>query len=355
MNGTAGAISAWDSLEGVSDPLENPFLSGHEDALDHLASQFASGRMHHAWLLSGPRGIGKATLAAHFAGHVFRHPDPASAPSEFVAVQPGDAEQGKIAGGAHPNLLHLRRPWNADGKRWRTQLTVDEIRRVNHFFATSRGEDNWRIVIVDPADDLNANAANALLKILEEPPPRSLFFVLAQSPRGLLPTIRSRCRKLALRPLGEAALMRALAALGMGDDLSEEARTLLATLSGGSVRRAIVLIRSDGLALHQSMEALLAEIARPDWTAIHRLAGELAQPRNEDRYRLLLDLAHDRIARSIRGASAGEGSAGSDLSTLARHAEVWEKTRRSAALAQAFNLDRKQVVLNLFQAFHEAS
>ncbi|MEQ8827963.1 MAG: DNA polymerase III subunit delta', partial [Parvibaculum sp.] len=183
-------IDAWDRLEGIPDPLENPLLAGHGDVLDHLALHYASGRMHHAWLVTRPRGIGKATKAARFAAQVFRNPDPATAPGKYLPVGPDDATERRIASGAHPNLLHLRRPWDDRRKRWKTRLSVDEIRRLNHFFTTTPGQNTWRIVIVDTTDDLNTQAANALLKNLEEPPPRTLFFVLAHSAKGLLATIR---------------------------------------------------------------------------------------------------------------------------------------------------------------------
>lgn len=352
-------LEAWDSLPGVPDPLENPVLVGHDEILHRLASLYASGRMHHGWLISGPRGIGKATLAAHFAGHVFRNPDPASAPHEFVRPEQSDAMQSRIARGAHPNLLHLRRTWNAQTKKWRTVLPVDEIRRVNHFFATSAAEAGWRIVIIDAADDLNTNAANALLKALEEPPSPTLFFILAHSPRGLLATIRSRCQKLSMQPLGNEQLLEALAAVGLADDLKPGDRDLLTALAGGSVRRAITLLADDGLPLYREFERLLSGISAPDWTAIHKLAGELAPVRAEGRYRLLLEMAHDRVAGDLRrnglSLASGQSKSGQDLSVLARNAEVWEKTRRSAALADSYNLDRKQVILNLFQAFHEAA
>lgn len=350
------SIDAWDRLEGIPDPLENPVLAGHGDVLDHLALHYASGRMHHAWLMTGPRGIGKATMAARFAAHVFRNPDPATAPGTYLSVGPDDVTERRIASGAHPNLLHLRRPWDDQRKRWKTRLSVDEIRRLNHFFATTPGQNTSRIVIVDTTDDLNTQAANALLKNLEEPPPRTLFFVLAHSAKGLLATIRSRCQKLAMRPLADEALFQALDALGVATDITEKDRPLIASLSGGSVRRAIILINSGGAELHRQFTRLIDGIARPDWDGIHKLASELSLARNEDRYRLLLDIVNTHVSQLVRSRDGVSGNQGpAPVSTLARNVEVWEKTRRSAALADAYNLDRKQVVLNLFQALHDAA
>lgn len=349
-------VDAWDRLEGIPDPLENPVLAGHGDVLDHLAAHHASGRMHHAWLVTGPRGIGKATMAARFAAHVFRNPDPATAPANYLPVGPDDATERRIASGAHPNLLHLRRPWDDQRKRWKSRLSVDEIRRLNHFFATTPGQNTWRIVIVDTTDDLNAPAANALLKNLEEPPLRTLFLVLAHSAKGLLATIRSRCQKITMRPLADEALFQALDALGVAAHITDKDRTLIASLSGGSVRRAIILINSGGVELHRQFARLIEGIARPDWAGIHKLASDLSLARNEDRYRLLLDIVNTHVSQLVRSQGGMNGKESpAPVSTLARKVEVWEKTRRSAALTDAYNLDRKQVVLNLFQALHDAA
>ncbi|MCU0790656.1 MAG: DNA polymerase III subunit delta', partial [Nitratireductor sp.] len=350
-----GVLPAWDRMEGIPDPLENRALFGHEATLDLLASRYASGRMHHAWLISGPRGIGKATLAARFAGHVFRHPDPSSAPSRYEKPGPDDAVEALVARNAHPNYLHMRRPWNHEAKRFRSALTVDEIRRTVSFFGTAAGQGGWRVAVVDTVDDLNATAANALLKILEEPPPRTLFLVLANAPR-MLATIRSRCQKIAVKPPSQHEIIEALSALGLAEGVDRTELELAAGLAAGSVRRAIVLVTEDGIGLYRRF-AEMAQARSPRWDKVHELAGEVSAPSANDRYRLLLDIAHDYVARRIRsepepgGAVPGPAGPGG----LAGWVEVWEKTRRSAQLADEWNLDRKQVILNLFSALHEAA
>jgi DNA polymerase III subunit delta' len=338
-------LRAWDRIEGIPDPLENRRLVGHQATLDRLASAFASGRMHHAWLVTGPRGIGKATALARFAGHVFRNPDFTSAPSHYVVPADNDVAEARVARAAHPNLLHLRRPWNERDKRWRTELTVEEIRRTVPFFGNAPAEAGWRVAIVDTTDDLNASAANALLKILEEPPPRTLFFLLANSWRGMLPTIRSRCQTLTLRPLEDTETLAALQLLGILDDSPDADQKLVARLSGGSVRRAILILRAGGLDLYRRFETLAFADGLPDWAEIHRLAGEISALSRDEEFRLLIDFAHDDIAGRLRGREA-------DISALAGWVEVWEKIARSADRTDAYNLDRKQVVLNLFSAFH---
>ena len=123
----AEAVPVWDRLEGIPDPAENPALFGHRAELDRLAAMHAAGRLHHAILIGGPRGIGKATFAAHLAGHLLRHPDSAGAPGKYREPEAEDRTHGKIAAGAHPNLIWLRRPYDEKNKRFRTELTIDEI------------------------------------------------------------------------------------------------------------------------------------------------------------------------------------------------------------------------------------
>jgi DNA polymerase III subunit delta' len=357
MAGDDQELDAWDRIEGIPDPLENLRLVGHRNVLDQLAERYASGRMHHAWLLTGPRGIGKATLAARFAGHLFRHPDPANAPRHYVDPQDDDPVEGQVARGAHPNYLHMRRPWNEKDKKWRRDLTVEEIRRTVPFFGKSAARPGWRVAVVDTADDLNASAANALLKILEEPPPNALFLVLANAP-SMLATIRSRCQKIIMRPPSKADIIDVLGNLGFAQDLSAGDLALVAELSGGSVRRAITLANGRGIELYRRYLSITSQIDTVPWDLVHALAGELAPAEANDRYRLLLDIVQDTLSRRLRGEvppeAADSHAGGHQPHDLARLADVWEKINRSAQLADAWNLDRKQVILNLFLSLHEA-
>ncbi|MEK1924647.1 MAG: DNA polymerase III subunit delta', partial [Rhizobium giardinii] len=191
----------FDVLDGAVPPAENTRLFGHAEAEHFLAQSYRSGKGHHAILIEGPAGIGKATLAFRFANHVLTHPEPSQAPAELATPDPTAIVSRQIASGASHNLLHLTRPLDDKTGKVKSAITVDEVRRAGKFFSQTSGTGNWRIVIVDPADDLNRNAANAILKILEEPPKRSLFLVLTHAPGKLLPTIRSRCLPLQLKPL----------------------------------------------------------------------------------------------------------------------------------------------------------
>ena len=203
-----------DTLPGIPDPAGNPFLFGHEEQADGLAAAFQSGKMHHALLFTGPPGIGKATLAFHLAWHLLKVRDPSNAPERLVAPDTGSAIWRQVASGAHPGVLHLTRPFDEKNKKFKQVITVDEIRRVGRFLSRTAHDGGYRVVIIDSADDMNTNAANALLKNLEEPPRATLFILISHSPGRLLPTIRSRCQVLRFQPLGEGDLAKVLEAIG---------------------------------------------------------------------------------------------------------------------------------------------
>ena len=164
-------------------PEEQPDWYGSSEPERILARSFASGHMHHAWLIGGPKGIGKATLAFRFARYILASSEREA--SEGLGIDPEHRVARQVAGGAHPNLLVLRRPYDETAKRFRTEVTVGEVRRLQRFFGSTAGEPGWRICIIDAADDLNASAENALLKMLEEPPERGLFLLVAHRPGRL--------------------------------------------------------------------------------------------------------------------------------------------------------------------------
>jgi len=339
-----------DQIDGIPHPAENEQLVGHEDAVETMLTRYASGRMHHAWLLTGPRGIGKATFALKIAEHIFRYPSGSDAPNQLEQFSVEDPVKGKIAACSHPNLLHMARPYNFKDKKFRTQLTVKEIRQTVPFFGTSRGEDGWRVAIVDAADDMNASASNALLKILEEPPERTVFFILAHSPAKVMVTIRSRCQQLALNSLAESQVLEVLERFGVLSGMGDADKQLLSKLANGSVRQGIILAEGEGLELYKRFENAVQNLKSPDWTEIHALADMVILKGREDNYRLLIEFAHKYIEELATGRKGDV----QDISMLARWAQVWEKTRKSASIADSYNLDKKQVILNLFQHMGEA-
>src|SRR5438477_6169546 len=242
----------------VRHPRETPNLFGHREAETALLTAYRSGRIPHAWLIGGAQGIGKATLAYRMARFVLTHRDPQAAPvqrAETLAVAASESVARQVAAAAHGGLLVLERGLNDRGVL-RTVITVDETRETISFFGSTAAVDGWRVCIVDTVDELNPNAANALLKILEEPPQRSLFLLVSHSPARALPTILSRCRKLALRPLATEDVIRA-AARATGRESDDPALVEAADASDGSVARALTLLGGDALKMKQRTAALL--------------------------------------------------------------------------------------------------
>jgi len=356
-----------DQLEGFAHPRETETLYGHPHAEETLRQAFMSGRLHHAWLVTGPAGIGKATLAYRFARYLLKYPTPhAAAATRTLHIPPEDPVFRRVAARGHANILTLRKPWNDRAKRFMTVLTADEVRRTHGFFGMKAGEGGWRICIVDTADDMNANAANALLKVLEEPPPQTVFFVLANHPGRLLTTIRSRCRKLALKPLRHDQLLAAVHGhLGHRADGDLEA---VAKLAQGSVGRALVLAGGGGIDLYREMSGLISGLPKADIPGIHALADKLARRTNAHAYAMFCEFLSDWLVRLVRqGAmalNAGDEVIAGETQVMARLAagtsldrwvEVWENMGRAVDRADALNLDRKQVILSTFAALEAAA
>ncbi|MEZ5880139.1 MAG: DNA polymerase III subunit delta' [Nitratireductor sp.] len=333
---------SWDSLEGVLQPFESPDVLGHEDVCHTLARAHATGRLHHAWLLSGPRGIGKATLAYQFAGHLQRYPEAANAPQGLTPAD--DTTAGMIRRGAHPNLLTASRPWNAKDRKFMTRLTVDEVRHINAFLRSTTAMGGWRTVIVDSADDMNTSAANALLKILEEPPSQTVFFILAHSPRGLLPTLRSRCQTMSLKPLADDVLRRVISRQPVMEGVEDTAMDKWIALCGGSARRALELAQGEVAAMVGEFFDLVEE-KQADWQKIHHLGAALAPAAKAQDYQLFIDLVFDRLAAVTRSQALNDQV---PMARLASYCDVWDKVRADHEKAVYWNLDRKQVILGLY-------
>ena len=331
-------------------PRETSDLFGHREAEAALLSAYRSGRIPHAWLIGGAQGVGKATLAYRMARFVLanRHPlAPSVQRAQNLAVDPSDQVARQIAAGAHGGLLVLERGLNDRGVM-RTVITVDETRETISFFGSTAAVEGWRVCIVDTVDELNPNAANALLKILEEPPQQSLFLLASHAPSRVLPTILSRCRKLLLRPLAEADVIgAAVAATDIAAD--DPALVVAAQAAEGSVARALTLLGGDALKLQQKTAALLASLPQVDPRELHALGDALGL---SDRVALAAFV--DGIDRWI-GEKMRTGDANANLPRLARLAEVWEKIVRAARDTEAYNLERKPLVFSVFSLLAEAT
>lgn len=336
-------------------------LVGQGDAEQAVLDAFMGGRMHHAWLLTGPKGIGKATLAYRIARFVLRHGVPEmarAAGATDLAISESDPAFRQIAAQSHPNLLVINRPYDEKTKRLKTVIPVEEARRTGNFFGMTAGAGGWRIAIIDAADEMNLNAENALLKILEEPPAYSLFLLVSHQPGRLLPTIRSRCRTLQLKPLAPADIAQVMIANKVKS--GEEERAAIATLAEGSAGRALSIAAGGGLDLYREIASLLVGLPRLNIKALHTLAEKVARRGADEAYQTALDLLNDWLQRLVRtGAGAtphadlapGEGAAMARLAAsggLDRWVEVWEKINQSVARAEALNTDRRLVILNIF-------
>ncbi|MDX5593864.1 DNA polymerase III subunit delta' [Pseudovibrio sp. SPO723] len=339
-------IPILDSIDGVPLPREHGHLFGHKEAEQELLDAYRSTRMHHAWILGGPKGVGKATLAFRFARFVLTHPDrnaPEVAQATSLAVPEDSHAARMIAAGSHADLLHLKRPWDEKGKRFKKELPVDEVRRTVSFFGSTSAGGTWRICIVDAADDMNASAANALLKVLEEPPERCLFLVLSHNPGRLLPTIRSRCRRLELRRLENQEMYKALHTFGFPPDSGETYSEALMAMADGSPRHAMLAIGGEGQEVATRFFQLVSSLPHVDMSEGHRFADLVASRGADDAWATFLDLARSFLSEQVR-KDAQHGAR-----SLVRWAEVWEKVGQAAAAADALNLDRKQVVLNFLK------
>jgi DNA polymerase III subunit delta' len=333
-------------------PRETTTLLGHHEAEQALLNAYRSGRIPHAWLIGGAQGIGKATLAYRMARFVLAHRNamaPDAQRAETLWVDPSDSVARQVAAGAHGGLLTLERSLNDKGVM-RTVITVDETRETISFFGSTAAVEGWRVCIVDTVDELNPNAANALLKILEEPPRQSLFLLVSHAPARVLPTIQSRCRKLALRPLVAGDVIRA-AADATNIAIDDPALVEAAEAADGSVARALTLLGGDAIKLHQRTAALLATLPQVDLRELHALGDALG---GSDRVALaaFVDSIDRWVSERLR---ADDTNANANLPRLARLAEVWEKINRAARDTEAYNLERKPLVFSVFGLLAEAT
>jgi len=365
-----------DRLDGAPHPRETHALYGQPLAEAAFLEAVTSGRLPHGWLLTGPRGIGKATFAWRAARFLLAQPvaDDAGlfgtppAPTS-LDTDPDHPVARRIAALSEPGLCLLRRPWDEKTKRLKTQLTVDEVRTLKSFFAMSAGGNGRRVVIVDSADEMNTSAANALLKLLEEPPRGAVLLLIAHQPARLLPTIRSRCRSLRCRPLGPDEIGAVFAGIGAGEELPDLAQAgALAELSGGSAGEALRLLGQGGLEAYADLVALFAAAPGIDRGAARACADACEGRDGTARFDLLLYLTEvllHRLARQGAGAPPDTEAAPGEARMLARLATGPVAGRRWADLAaevlarahhgRAVNLDPSALFLDTLLAIDRAA
>ncbi|MDE2135674.1 MAG: DNA polymerase III subunit delta' [Alphaproteobacteria bacterium] len=334
-----------DRIDGVDHPRQTTRLIGQDAALAIVSRALRSGRPPQAWLICGPPGVGKATLAYRIARYLLAYGASGQGPAD-LSVPAHDPASLQVAAGSHPGLLVLKRSADPETGKLMSVLSVGEVRRLSGFFGMTSVAGGWRVAVVDTADDMNDAAANALLKLLEEPPSRAMLLVLSNAPGRLLPTIRSRCRRVNLRPLNQADLAAELARLL--PELSAEERASLARLARGSLGAALRLAGGDGSMLAQEADRLIENAAGPaDIPALFVLADKLA--RITDGLDTLGGFLAQGLAERIR-AQALNGRP-----CLDRWVGALELLNKRFARTGALHLDPRQTLLTVVREINAAS
>ncbi len=344
--GTIEAPPETERFEDAPHPREALALIGHAEAERALLDAYRGNRLPQAIILGGPAGIGKATLAWRLTRFLLAHPDPSAAAvraAENLSVPVDHPVVHKLMALSHGDVFLLRREWNEKAKRPFTEIRADDVRHAIHMFQQAAGAGGYRICIVDCAEDLNRAGANALLKLVEEPPPRALFLIIAHRPAQVLPTLRSRCRRLLLKPLTGAEISAVIATLGAPwSSADREAIAMAAARAGGSVPAALRLLGGRGLELDTEIRRLLADLPMVDWRAVHELADQVAGRDSAADYAMMMMAIVDWID-TVLHREAGQGAA-----RLAPLAEVWEKAAEAARETEVLNLDKRPLILSIF-------
>jgi len=327
----------------VSHPRDVFDYQGGEGPEAAFLSALAKGRLHHAWLLTGPEGIGKATFAFRAARRLLgARPSPSHG---LLGAAPDDPVSRQVSARSHPDLMVLER-WTEDGKP-RRNIPVDEARQLGEFFSKSPASAPYRVAIIDAADDLNVNAANAVLKTLEEPPPKGVLLLVSHSPGRLLPTIRSRCRRLAFAAWSEDAAADFIAdRAGVSAD---EARRL-AQMAHGAPGRALSLASSGALDADRSAHDILRALPNADEAKLLAIADRFRGPEGQARFDLILERLADQVQAMIQQSAAAGETGG-----LSRWSEAWSRLTDLPGEAEAINLDRADAFFSVIGELRAAA
>ena len=318
-------------------PRENEILIGHAAAEADMLAAMRGNRMHHAWLITGPEGIGKATLAYRFARRLLS----GIHDGNDLSLPASNPVFKRVAAGTHADLLTIEREWDDKKKRMREGIVIETIRKVPQFLHLTPAEGGWRVVIIDGAEHMNRNAANAVLKMLEEPPNRAILLLVCATPGRLLPTIRSRCRTLGLQPLDDAA-METLLRIALPEGSAAE-RARLISLSEGSPGRALALAQSGGMALSEKAADIISQLPALDLAAAVDLADSLAA--GEGAYSNFMDLLRHNLAAEVRAAARGAPSRLASIRSAGAWVEIWQSLNRLQQDTEQLNLDKRQALI----------
>ena len=330
-------------------PRENRTLRGHEAVEERFRRIWDQGRVHHGWLLHGPAGIGKATLAHRISRFVLAPPqlrpavDNPQSPLEPIGDDP---VLTRLLGGSHGNALVIERPYDAARAREKPEIPVDEARRASPFLRSTAAEGDWRIVIIDGAEAMNTAAANAILKLLEEPPPKCLILLISHQLGAVMPTIRSRCNRLALSPVDTTATERYLDQ--WFQNISHEERSFACAIAPGRPGAIGAWLHIGVGEWHAMMVSLLEQYPRVGRRAVLE-AAELIGRADDAVFhgvQTLLKLLLERITRCAAGAPVMDWGDGERLASIAARApldtwiRLWENTCSKLDRIGYANLDR---------------
>lgn len=368
-------------IEDTFEPRNTHYLTGHSGAEQLFLDAYNAEKIHHAWMITGPKGIGKATLAYKMARFLLNNPpQDDQGPGLFgdalekIALESLDTdlnspENSLITAGSNADLLVIERSEDPKTGKMRSNILVDDVRKINNFFHTTSADGGWRVAIVDTADEMNRNAANAILKILEEPPNNSILIILAHAPGRLLPTIKSRCRMLPLKPLKSLTVKEILRK--KFPDKEENVIDGYVALSNGSPGYAISLIEHKGLKLYREMLGLLSTMPNINVPLMHDFAGEITAKKSGDTFLLFSEMLSQFISRMIRHVSYQDTAHTHNIKEalteefklmeelgaiipLDQWAELWEKISEKMKATDLLNMDRKQTVIDILNMINSA-
>jgi DNA polymerase-3 subunit delta' len=304
-------------------------LDGQSAAEAAFIDALERGRLHHAWLLTGPEGVGKATLAYRMARRLLgARPEPSQG---LLGAAPSDVVSRQVAARSHPDLMVLERLTD-DGKA-RKSIPVDEARQLPEFFSTTPAVSPYRVAIIDAADDLNVNAANAVLKTLEEPPPRGVILLISHAPGKQLPTIRSRCRRLAVPAPGIEAAAEMVERMA---DVPHRDAERLARMAHGAPGKALQLAAAKAIEVDDAANEILRGLPKIDEGALLAMADTFRGADGMARFELLMN----RLADQVRIFAVQVAADGKNSSGLDRWAAAWERLSNVPGEVEAVNLDR---------------
>ena len=315
---TENNLISSDQIEGYPHPKVTKKLFGHQFAEQEFINCFKSNKLHHGWLITGEKGIGKATFAWKMAKFLLTQPIPSREPNELFGSSNDSRNNGqdenlkkaiiaKILAESEPRLVVVRKSFDEKRKTFRSSIRVDEVRHLKTFFALSVSDGGGRVAIIDCAEDLNINAANALLKTLEEPPKDTIFLLVSHNPQSLLPTIKSRCRELRLSSLTESDLKSALEQINL--TIPENDSKIYSSLGSGSVGNTIRLLEHDGAGLYRTLLSFLNQLPNLNGFELEKFIGTFSGNKNRSRLELFIELLNTVIARLSKAGIMGYSSA----------------------------------------------